>query len=190
MFFLPPPDVESYTTRELIAHSTDHPTCEGCHTRLNDFAFALENLDPVGRFRETEPFLGVDIRWDRLAQMQHADVLEASHMPVNVQANVRLSPDERTPVDGATGLAQAIVDYQAPDVSVLHPAADVGDAYRCLAKNLIEMGYDGAVVEDETALSVEEVVRSGTVQDAILRIVQSRDFRQRVVEDPNAQEEL
>ena len=188
--FKPPPEVERYTTRELIAHSTDDPTCAGCHTRLNDFAFALENLDPVGRHRETEPFLGVDIRWDRLDQMQYADVVEASHMPVDVQANVLLAPGTRTPVDGPAGLAQAIVAYQAPEVTVLDRASDVGDAYRCLAQNLIQLGYDGGVVEDDAALAVEAAVRTSTVQDAIRQIVRSPDFHQRVFSDPNTAEEL
>ncbi|MEM9191106.1 MAG: DUF1592 domain-containing protein, partial [Myxococcota bacterium] len=178
--FLPPPDVPSYTTRELIAYSTAEPSCQGCHTRLNDFAFALEGLDPIGQVRTTEPFLQSDIRWDRVEQPRHADVLEASHMPVDVNADVLLAPDMRTPVAGARGLAEAIVAYRNPEVSVLNPAGDVGDAYRCFAKNLIELGYDGSVVDEGTVRAVESAVREGTVREAVLALVQSPEFQSRV----------
>ena len=50
------PDVRGTTSvRELLAKHRDSPTCNECHQRIDPPGFALENFDPVGRWRSHYP---------------------------------------------------------------------------------------------------------------------------------------
>lgn len=50
------PDVQGSTTpRELLAAHTEAAKCAGCHRHIDPVGFALENFDPVGRWRENWP---------------------------------------------------------------------------------------------------------------------------------------
>jgi hypothetical protein len=45
--------LESFTIREQLAMHRDKASCAGCHKKLDPLGFALENFDPVGKWRET-----------------------------------------------------------------------------------------------------------------------------------------
>lgn len=55
----PPPDVEpldpdirgAKTIRDQLSKHRDNPTCYDCHRKIDPLGFALENYDPVGRWR-------------------------------------------------------------------------------------------------------------------------------------------
>ena len=50
------PDTQGTTTpRELLAAHTKDANCRVCHRRIDPFGLALENLDPVGRYRTKWP---------------------------------------------------------------------------------------------------------------------------------------
>lgn len=50
------PDTQGTTTpRELLAAHTKDAECGVCHKRIDPFGFALENFDPVGRWRTRWP---------------------------------------------------------------------------------------------------------------------------------------
>jgi mono/diheme cytochrome c family protein len=50
------PDTRGSTTpRELLAAHTSDPDCAVCHQRIDPLGFALENHDPVGRWRDRWP---------------------------------------------------------------------------------------------------------------------------------------
>ncbi|QDT60382.1 hypothetical protein SV7mr_29030 [Stieleria bergensis] len=50
------PDTQGATTpRELLAAHTKDAECAACHKRIDPFGFALENFDPVGRWRTRWP---------------------------------------------------------------------------------------------------------------------------------------
>lgn len=50
------PDTRGATTpRELLAAHTEEASCAGCHRRIDPVGFVLENMDPVGRWRDTWP---------------------------------------------------------------------------------------------------------------------------------------
>ncbi|QDT04544.1 hypothetical protein K227x_29360 [Rubripirellula lacrimiformis] len=59
----PPPDVEpldpdtrgAKTIREQLAKHRDVTTCNECHRRIDPLGFALENYDPIGRWRTKYP---------------------------------------------------------------------------------------------------------------------------------------
>jgi hypothetical protein len=56
------PDVQGTTTpRELLAAHTKSADCASCHRHIDPIGFALENFDPVGRWRENWPETGVPI---------------------------------------------------------------------------------------------------------------------------------
>ena len=56
------PDVQGTTTpRELLAAHTKSADCAGCHRHIDPIGFALENFDPVGRWRENWPEIEVPI---------------------------------------------------------------------------------------------------------------------------------
>ena len=68
----PPPNVpeleeqkptvtKALTMRERMAEHRANPYCAGCHSMLDPMGFALENFDPIGRFRTVdENFLPID----------------------------------------------------------------------------------------------------------------------------------
>ncbi len=56
------PDTQGTTTpRELLSAHTKSADCAGCHRHIDPIGFALENFDPVGRWRENWPEINVPI---------------------------------------------------------------------------------------------------------------------------------
>ena len=59
----PPPDVETLATdlrkattiRQQLALHRKHEACNSCHRKIDPMGFAMENFDPVGRWREKYP---------------------------------------------------------------------------------------------------------------------------------------
>jgi len=61
----PPPDVpelsreatdpEGLTVVEQLAAHREQPMCASCHTRIDPFGIALQNFDPVGKWRDVDP---------------------------------------------------------------------------------------------------------------------------------------
>lgn len=60
-----PPDPNSAATarQRFSTHSTD-PVCHTCHVNMDPFGFALENFDPVGRWRDQENNTPIDATGD------------------------------------------------------------------------------------------------------------------------------
>ena len=71
----PPPDVPSLeegagaqptTVRERLEQHRANPVCASCHARMDPLGFALENFDPVGRWRDRDGALPIDASADML----------------------------------------------------------------------------------------------------------------------------
>ena len=69
----PPPDVPSLdespgatptTVRERLERHRANPVCASCHARMDPLGFALENFDPIGRWREADGALPIDASAD------------------------------------------------------------------------------------------------------------------------------
>ena len=70
----PPPDVPSLleeesqskptTVRERLEQHRANPVCASCHARMDPLGFALENFDPIGRWRERDGELPIDASAD------------------------------------------------------------------------------------------------------------------------------
>jgi hypothetical protein len=56
----PPAPVPDKTTRERLAIHNANPACASCHQAIDPLGFALEHIDAVGRYRETENGLTID----------------------------------------------------------------------------------------------------------------------------------
>jgi hypothetical protein len=56
----PPMDDLSLSTRQRVELATGSEPCVSCHSLFNELGFALEHLDPIGQYRETEGSLPID----------------------------------------------------------------------------------------------------------------------------------
>jgi cytochrome c5 len=66
----PPPDVPTLaldtntqlkgTVRQIFEQHREHPTCAGCHARMDPYGFALENYGGMGEWRDTDNGIAVD----------------------------------------------------------------------------------------------------------------------------------
>ena len=66
----PPPDagnldespqaMESATLRERLSAHRDKPQCASCHNRMDPLGFAMENFDPIGRWRVLDGEFSID----------------------------------------------------------------------------------------------------------------------------------
>ncbi len=66
----PPPDVPALaldtntqlkgTVRQIFEQHREHPTCAGCHARMDPYGFALENYGGMGEWRDTDNGIAVD----------------------------------------------------------------------------------------------------------------------------------
>ncbi len=54
------PGAAPKTVRERLAQHRANPSCAGCHSRIDPLGFALENYDPIGRWRDEEAGKPVD----------------------------------------------------------------------------------------------------------------------------------
>jgi hypothetical protein len=60
-----PPDPNSAATarQRFTTHSSD-PVCRGCHVNMDPMGFALENFDPIGKWRDQENGTTIDASGD------------------------------------------------------------------------------------------------------------------------------
>ena len=78
----PPPDVEplgpdlrgATTIREQLARHRTVEACNSCHRKIDPMGFALENFDPIGRWRERYP--DTQLKIDPSAKMPGGQELE------------------------------------------------------------------------------------------------------------------
>jgi hypothetical protein len=52
------------TVRERLEQHRANPVCASCHARMDPLGFALENFDPIGRWRDAEAGLPIDASAD------------------------------------------------------------------------------------------------------------------------------
>ncbi|HEX4925439.1 MAG TPA: DUF1592 domain-containing protein [Bdellovibrionales bacterium] len=68
-------NVADITTRAHLEGLTSGKTCQGCHQTLNNFGFALENFDALGRFRTME------LKFDQSGQVVKSLPIDANTTP-------------------------------------------------------------------------------------------------------------
>jgi len=104
------------TIREHFAAHREHPSCAGCHTKLDPLGFALENYDITGRWRDryasgrdvdasgtlfrSHPFEGaVGFKGAILAERERFARAFTSHL-LRFALGRELVPADRVSVDG------------------------------------------------------------------------------------------
>jgi hypothetical protein len=71
------PETESLTLRQMLAAHRERADCRGCHEQIDPLGFALENFDPVGRWRDAYGHgAAVDPSGSLFYQHPFADVVE------------------------------------------------------------------------------------------------------------------
>ena len=87
------PGGQAQTMRQLMAEHRSNPTCAVCHTNMDPLGFALENFDPIARWRT------VDENW----------------LPIDASGTL---PGGAT-FDGVAGLRTALLRHPEPFVGTL-----------------------------------------------------------------------
>ena len=73
------PDVRGATTiRELLDRHKSDPSCAACHAKVDPPGFALEQFDPVGRFRTRYDGRKVKGKWRKGREVDAAGTLPAA----------------------------------------------------------------------------------------------------------------
>ena len=134
--------------RDVIARVTDDGPCQGCHSRINPIAFALEDFDSLGRSRDVEPLF------------EHGAVVdEVPWRPADL--NVSLDGEERALSTGASLTETLAASEAARSCFVqrlrVHAATHPIEA-DCRAQDL------GAAVQE--GLSLRELFVEAVVDDA------------------------
>ena len=140
----------------LAAHQAD-TSCASCHSKIDPLGFALENFDPVGRWREFYPIYETDKRGE-VVTLDGARVDAAGSLP------------DGTPIHDVTDLKRYLV--QNPDIFA-----------RCLAGKLL-MYATGRAMSHGDKRVIERIIldakqRGNGFADLIVAAVASEVFRAR-----------
>ncbi len=74
---MPSAEEANLTLRERLAAHRERSDCRGCHEQIDPLGFALENYDPIGRWRDTyENGLEIDASGKLFRQHSFSDVVE------------------------------------------------------------------------------------------------------------------
>ena len=132
------------TVREMLEQHRASKSCSGCHDRIDPLGFALENFDPIGRWREQD---------------------EAG-LPLDVSAQVKGGQ----PFSGFEGL-RAYLKTQQSQFARHFSRKLLGYA---LGRQVLPT--DKALLQEMQAVAARD---DGRFADAILRVVESRQFLQK-----------
>ncbi len=132
------------TVREMLEQHRASKSCSGCHDRIDPLGFALENFDPIGRWREKD---------------------EAG-LPLDVSAQVKGGQ----PFSGFEGL-RAYLKTQQSQFARHFSRKLLGYA---LGRQVLPT--DKALLQEMQAVAARD---DGRFADAILRVVESRQFLQK-----------
>lgn len=154
---IPPDTAGTKSIRErLVAHKAD-ASCAGCHAKIDPPGFALENFDPVGRWRDFYPVFEKDPA-GKVVTLPGAPVDAAGTMPDGAR------------IKDVTDLKRYLL--QRPDLFA-----------RCLTTKLLTyatgrpMSYGDKLIAEQIVRDVRQ--RGNGFADLIVAIVQSESFRTR-----------
>ena len=158
----PPPDVPAVepdtrgakSIRELLKKHNSDSNCSSCHKKIDPPGFALENFDPVGRWRDHYP----------VYQKVGEKVVRKDGLPVDSSGTMR----DGTRLKDVTDLKRYLVE-------------NIDIFGKCLAEKLLvyATGRDLSYAEKvELDRIVEQVRMKGNgFQDLIVALVLSESFR-------------
>ncbi len=153
------PAVEPDTTgansiRELLQKHNADPSCAGCHQKIDPPGFALENFDPIGRWREFYP----------VYEKVNGKVVRNDGPPVDAKGTMK----DGTVLNDVTDLKRYLVD-------------NIDIFGNCLAEKLLiyATGRDLSFGDRKEVEAIVKEVREGGngFQDLIVSLVLSESFR-------------
>ena len=140
----PPPDVEpldpdvrgAKTIREQLTKHRSIPSCYECHRKIDPLGFALENFDPIGRWRERYPKKGpIDASGQLPSGERFRDVGELKKLLQHQQKPLLARAVASKLLEYATGRHVAIADRPAIDAMANEVIAGAG--FRDLVKSVV-----------------------------------------------------
>ena len=140
--------------RELLKRHQADPSCAGCHRKIDPLGFALENFDPVGRWRDHYP----------LYEKKGDKVVSKKGLPVEAATTLA----DGTPIRDVTDLKRYLVK-------------NIDQFSRCLTGKLLTYatGRTPTFGDREQINQIVARVKStgNGFQDLIVELVQSDSFR-------------
>ncbi len=161
------PDTSGATTMrdQLAAHRAD-PSCARCHNRIDPLGMALENFDPVGRWRDRYPVYTRPLDGAKALKEEFYSTVGKGSVPGPAVDSVGLLGDG-TRIEGAVGLKRHVLERL--------------DLFsRCLSRKLLVYAT-GRSPGYRDRRAVEEIVASTSTggsgfQDLVVAITQSESF--------------
>jgi len=140
--------------RELLQRHQADPNCAGCHRKIDPLGFALENFDPVGRWRE--------------------------HYPVYEKKGDKVVTKKGLPVEAATTLADGTPIKDITDLK-RYLVENIDQFSHCLTGKLLTYATGRTPTfgdREQIDQIVARVKNQGNgFQDLIVELVQSDSFR-------------
>ena len=171
----PPPDVPAIapdttgatTMRDQLAAHRADASCARCHNRIDPLGMALENFDPVGRWRDHYPVYTMPVDGaEALKEEFYSTVGEGTSRGPAVDSVGVLADGTR--IEGAIGLKRYVLENM--------------DLFsRCLARKLLvyatgrPLGFRDRRAAD--AIAATAVARGNGFRDVVVAVVQSEAFR-------------
>jgi hypothetical protein len=130
------------TKRQQVEQITSPTTCNGCHSQINPFAFALESYDSLGRYREKE-------------RIFYPSVTNPTDVAIDTFATVALGNGLSVDVNDGATLSQAIVAS--------------GKVEACFSRNYFSYVYGRAADTSADACALESIRSKGVGASGSLR---------------------
>lgn len=151
--FMTPELTATASSRDRYVSITEVPGCEGCHTQMNPFGFAMESYDSLGRFRNTELIIEDD-----------GNLLGEVPIDSVVQPNISYS-DELT-TSGPVELTEAIAESKKAD------ACFVRNFYKFAKRSEEDLQQDACGMQ-----SLYDSLQTGGIKEMYRQIVLRPEFR-------------
>ncbi|MGB0578261.1 MAG: DUF1592 domain-containing protein, partial [Limisphaerales bacterium] len=140
--------------RDLLSRHQADPSCAGCHRKIDPLGFALENFDPVGRWRDHYP----------VYEKKGDKIITKKGLPVEAETTLA----DGTPIKDITDLKRYLV-------------RNIDPFSRCLTGKLLTYAT-GRTPTFGDRQQIDEIValvknKGNGFQDLIVGLVQSDSFR-------------
>ncbi len=145
------PDVDpNATTRDRFAQHTANPACRSCHQYIDGVGFGFEQLDPVGRWRDTEQGHAIDAT---------GELTDLEHLGSETRATYRTIPELARLVAGSRAAPACFVRQYYRFARGVQDSLAGRCARRALEQRFADSGGDVRQLMLDTLLSRDFVVR-------------------------------
>lgn len=140
----PPPDVEpldpdirgATTIREQLEKHRESPACYDCHRRIDPMGWALENFDPVGRWRTSYGKRPIDASAELPDGQAYRNIVEFKALLLNRRTRF-VTALTRKLLEYATGRHMTVSDRPEID-RIVEQMAEGNDGFRSLIHAVVQ----------------------------------------------------